>query len=150
MALRRLQKEQRELTKDPKGVTAAPLNESDLFNWQATIVGPEGTPYAGGVFKLAVTVPSDYPFKPPRVYFLTKIFHPNVNANGGICLDILKDQWSPALTIYRVLLSISALMAEPNADDPLMPEIALMYKQDRGKYIQNAEEWTRRYALGGS
>jgi ubiquitin-protein ligase len=59
------------------------------------------SPYSGGVFFLSITFPVDYPFKPPKVSFTTKIYHPNINANGSICLDILRDQWSPALTISK-------------------------------------------------
>lgn len=71
------------------------------FHWQATIMGPEGSPYAGGVFFLAIHFPTDYPFKPPKVNFTTPVYHPNINSNGSICLDILRDQWSPALTISK-------------------------------------------------
>ena len=78
----------------------------DLFHWQATIMGPEESPYTGGVFFLDIHFPADYPFKPPKVSFTTRIYHCNINSNGGICLDILKDQWSPALTISKVLLSV--------------------------------------------
>ena len=82
------------------------------------------SPYAGGVFFLSITFPTDYPFKPPKVSFTTKIYHPNINANGSICLDILRDQWSPALTISKVLLSICSMLTDPNPDDPLVPDIA--------------------------
>merc|ERR1712137_253685 len=75
-----------------------------------------------------------YPFKPPKVGFTTKIYHCNVNSNGAICLDILKDQWSPALTINKVLLSISSLLTDANPNDPLVPDIARLYLNDRAKH----------------
>lgn len=64
-------------------------------------MGPGDSPYSGGVFFLAIHFPTDYPFKPPKVNFTTRIYHPNINSNGSICLDILRDQWSPALTISK-------------------------------------------------
>ena len=82
-----------------------------MFNWQATIMGPKESAYEGGVFFLNIAFPSDYPFKPPKLHFSTKIYHCNISSNGSICLDILKDQWSPALTICKVLLSISSRRA---------------------------------------
>ncbi|MBA0724807.1 hypothetical protein Golax_021467 [Gossypium laxum] len=120
----------------------------DMFHWQATIMGPSDSPYAGGVFLVSIHFPPDYPFKPPKVAFRTKVFHPNINSNGSICLDILKEQWSPALTISKVLLSICSLLTDPNPDDPLVPEIAHMYKTDRAKYEATARGWTQKYAMG--
>ena len=110
--------------------------------WQATILGPEKSPYEGGVFFLTIKFPADYPFKPPKVQFNTKIYHPNINNNGGICLDILKEHWSPALTTSKVLLSICSLLTDPNPDDPLVPEIAMQYKKNRAVYTATAKEWT--------
>merc|ERR1719253_1049377 len=92
-------------------------------------MGPPDSPYAGGVFFLDIHFPADYPFKPPKVHFTTRIYHCNINSNGGICLDILKDQWSPALTISKVLLSICSLLTDPNPDDPLVPDIAQLLKR---------------------
>ncbi|CAN1158462.1 Ubiquitin-conjugating enzyme E2 28 [Linum perenne] len=92
-----------------------------MFHWQATIMGPPDSPYSGGVFLVTIHFPPDYPFKPPKVAFRTKVFHPNINSNGSICLDILKEQWSPALTIS---------------------------KTDRSKYETTARSWTQKYAMG--
>ncbi len=109
-------------------------------------MGPTDSPYQGGLFKLNIVFPLDYPFKPPKITFITKIYHPNVNANGIICLDILKNQWSPALTISKVLLSISSLLTDPNPEDPLVPEIAQLFKSNLVKYNENARNWTNKYA----
>lgn len=102
MALKRIQRELQELGRDPPAnCSAGPVGE-DLFHWQATIMGPDDSPYSGGVFFLDIHFPADYPFKPPKVSFTTRIYHCNINSNGGICLDILKEQWSPALTVSKV------------------------------------------------
>ncbi|KAG6753731.1 hypothetical protein POTOM_041729 [Populus tomentosa] len=261
MASKRILKELKDLQKDPPtSCSAGPVAE-DMFHWQATIMGPPDSPYAGGVFLVTIHFPPDYPFKPPKVMtfanpgyvhtlvnlkgeslcvcpdegisslldniikimlvvplsprppsgrglrfeplfcnkekgrafislmlfpnqqnwkkysglyevliqyelrcedmlndaalaskacvaFRTKVFHPNINSNGSICLDILKEQWSPALTISKVLLSICSLLTDPNPDDPLVPEIAHMYKTDRNKYETTARSWTQKYAMG--
>ncbi len=109
-------------------------------------MGPKGSPYDRGLFVLSIRFPIDYPFKPPKIIFQTKIYHCNVNSNGNICLDILKDQWSPALTISKVLLSISSLLTDPNPDDPLVPEIASILKSNKEQHDNIAKEWTRKYA----
>eukprot|EP00042_Codosiga_hollandica_P000287 m.923298 g.923298 ORF g.923298 m.923298 type:complete len:149 (+) comp108384_c0_seq1:134-580(+) len=147
MALKRIQRELKEVAADTSitGCSAGPVAD-DLFVWQATIMGPADSPYQGGVFFLNVTFPTDYPFKPPTIKFLTKIYHPNINASGNICLDILKKNWSPALTASKVLLSISSLLCDANPEDPLVPEIAAVYKGDRQKYNATAKQWTDKYA----
>ena len=147
MAEKRIKKELADFNKNPpKNCSAGPVHPDDLFHWYATIKGPSGSVYEGGVFNLNIHFPTDYPFKPPKCVFTTRIYHPNINSNGSICLDILKDQWSPALTISKVLLSISSLLTDPNPDDPLVPEIAHIYKTDRKKYEETAKEWTKKYA----
>ena len=147
MALKRIQKELIDLGRDPPvNCSAGPTNEQDQFHWQATIMGPDDSPYTGGVFFLNIHFPPDYPFKPPKINITTKIYHSNISSNGAICLGILKDQWSPEFTISKVLLSISSLMSEPNLDDPLVPEIANLYKNNRAQHDQTAREWTQRYA----
>uniref|UniRef100_A0A7S0NH57 UBC core domain-containing protein n=1 Tax=Phaeocystis antarctica TaxID=33657 RepID=A0A7S0NH57_9EUKA len=151
MALKRIMKELKDLSNDPPAnCSAGPHTQDDMFTWKATVMGPQGSPYAGGVFFLNVTFPTDYPFKPPKVQFTTKIYHCNVNSSGAICLDILKDQWSPALTISKVLLSISSLLTDPNPNDPLVPEIAQLLLKDPKKHDLTAKEWTQKYATSGS
>lgn len=148
MALKRINKELQDLKKDPPGsCSAGPVRDGqDMFHWEATINGPTDSPFEGGLFFLTIMIPTDYPFKPPKVCFKTKIYHPNINSNGSICLDILRSQWSPALTISKVLLSICSLLNDPNPDDPLVPDIARLFKTNRGEYNRNAKEWTRKYA----
>lgn len=147
MALKRIQRELQELGRDPPANCSAGPVGDDLFHWQATIMGPDDSPYSGGVFFLDAHFPADYPFKPPKVSFTTRIYHCNINSNGGICLDILKEQWSPALTVSKVLLSICSLLTDPNPEDPLVPEIAQMLKNNRTQHDATAREWTAKYAM---
>jgi len=147
MTSRRIKKELEELNLcPPTNCSAGPVGD-DLYKWQATIMGPEGSPYHGGIFFLKIEFPTDYPFKPPRINFSTPIYHCNINSNGSICLDILKDQWSPALTISKVLLSICSLIDDPNPNDPLVPEIADLLRKNKSLHDENAREMTLRYAL---
>lgn len=125
-------------------------DETNIYKWTITMQGPDDSPYQEGTFKLSVEFPSNYPFAPPSINFITKIYHCNVNNSGGICLDILKDQWSPALTINKVVLSIISLLNDPNPDDPLIPEIAQIYLNDRAQYIENAKRHTLIYAQSQS
>ena len=148
MALRRIQKELAELRSDPPANCSAGPEGEDIFKWEGMIMGPTDSPYTGGIFKLRIQFPVDYPFKPPHIQFTTKIYHPNINASGLICLDILKQQWSPALTIGKVLLSITSLLTDPNPDDPFVPEIAQQYKRSKTQYEAEAKAWTLRYASG--
>lgn len=147
MALKRINKELKELEKDPPmNCSAGPIDD-DIFHWEAMIMGPSDSPYQGGVFRLNIHFPADYPFKPPKVNFITRIYHCNINSAGGICLDILKDQWSPALTVSKVLLSICSLLCDCNPDDPLVPEIADLYRKNKDQHNANAVEYTRQYAM---
>jgi len=147
MALKRIHKEFRDFFKDPpSNCSAGPKNQDNMFRWQATIMGPADSPYSGGVFALDIEFPTEYPFKPPKIKFVTKIYHCNINDKGGICLDILKDNWSPALTIAKVLLSICSLLTDPNPEDPLVPHIATEYKQNRTLHDSTARKWTQDYA----
>ena len=143
---KRLQAELKEIiTNPPTNCSAGPMGDN-LLQWQATIMGPEGSPYHGGIFYLKIDFPDNYPFKPPKIVFTTKIYHCNINSNGAICLDILKNQWSPALTISKVLLSICSLMDDANPNDPLVHEIADLLKKNKALHDETARNWTMKYA----
>ncbi|XP_073116542.1 uncharacterized protein [Elaeis guineensis] len=119
-----------------------------LHYFNVMILGPTQSPYEGGVFKLELFLPEEYPMAAPKVRFLTKIYHPNIDKLGRICLDILKDKWSPALQIRTVLLSIQALLSAPNPDDPLSDNIAKHWKANEAEAVEKAKDWTRLYAGG--
>lgn len=146
--VKRILKELEELKKSPPENCSAGLMDpgNDIYKIQAMITGPEGSPYYGGIFFLQIDIPVDYPFKAPKFNFTTKIYHCNINSSGSICLDILKQNWSPALTISKVLLSICSLMDDPNPNDPLMPDIANLLVKDKQKHDMIAREWTMMYA----
>lgn len=147
MALKRIYKEFLDLSRDlPAQCSAGPVGE-DMFNWQATIKGPNDSPYQEGVFFLKIQFPFNYPLKPPKITFTTRIYHPNIDRNGNICLDILRSQWSPALTISQLLLSIYTMLCDPNPEDALVPKIAKVYIKNRQKYDRRARAWTQKYAM---
>lgn len=113
------------------------------------IAGPPDTPYEGGTFMLDITIPETYPFNPPQVRFTTRIWHPNISSvTGAICLDILKDQWAAAMTLRTVLLSLQALMAAAEPDDPQDAVVARQYKQNPALFRKTAQHWTAKYANG--
>lgn len=108
--------------------------DNDITHWEAVIAGPSKSPFENGKFTLDIKFPKEFPFKAPTIYFKTKVYHPNINSQGAICLDILKDSWSPALTVIKVLLSICSLLVDPNPNDPLDTDAANIYKTNREAY----------------
>jgi len=143
---RRIIKETQRLKTEPvPGIEVTP-DETNLRYFKVTIQGPEDSPFEGGLFKLELFLPEDYPMAAPKVRFLTKIYHPNIDKLGRICLDILKDKWSPALQMRTVLLSIQALLSAPNPDDPLDNEVAEIWKFNEVRAIQTAKDWTNKFA----
>jgi len=143
---RRILKETQKLTQDPvPGIEAIP-DEKNARYFHIKVFGPADSPYENGKFDLELFLPEEYPMAPPKVRFMTKIFHPNIDKLGRICLDILKDKWSPALQIRTVLLSIQALLSAPNPDDPLANDVAQLWKQNEQQAIRTAKEWTAQHA----
>ncbi|KAM9353821.1 ubiquitin-conjugating enzyme E2 E2 isoform 2-T2 [Symphorus nematophorus] len=143
---KRIQKELADITLDPPPNCSAGPKGDNIYEWRSTILGPPGSVYEGGVFFLDIAFTPDYPFKPPKVTFRTRIYHCNINSQGVICLDILKDNWSPALTISKVLLSICSLLTDCNPADPLVGSIATQYTTNRAEHDRTAKQWTKRYA----
>uniref|UniRef100_A0A0B7B2S0 UBC core domain-containing protein n=2 Tax=Arion vulgaris TaxID=1028688 RepID=A0A0B7B2S0_9EUPU len=146
-AMRRVQKELRDITRDPLPFGTAEPVDDDLFQWKGTLIGPADSPYQGGTFYLNITFPLDYPVKPPKIAFSTKIYHPNINSDGKISLNMLTGNWAPGLTMTTVLRGIYSLLEDPNPDDPLVSEIAATFKTNRSKYNRLAQEWTKKYAM---
>jgi len=121
------------------------LNNSDRTT-KVIFQGPKNTPYENGYFELSVNFPDDYPFKPPKVKLLTKIYHPNIADSGAIGLGILHDNWNPALTVQSIVNAIYYILENPDADDPYKPEIAMQLKQTPQLFFNTAQEWTMKYA----
>eukprot|EP00483_Globobulimina_turgida_P005259 UN05269 len=143
---RRVKKEIQRLRKERlPGIFVSPHPENIRY-FDIRIEGPEGSPYQGGTFHLELFLPREYPMKPPKARFLTKIYHPNVDKLGRICLDILKDKWTPALMVSKVCMSIQLLMQVPNPDDPLDNQVADHWKNDIDDAHNTAREWTGRFA----
>lgn len=147
MALKRINEELVDIGRDPPANCSAGPTGDDMFNWSGTVMGPSNSPYSGGIFFVNISFPTNYPFMPPKVHFVTKIYHCNVHTNGSISLDILKDQWSPALTVSKVLLAIVSLLENPNPTDPFVPDIAQLLLRDKPKHDAYAREWTEKYAM---
>jgi ubiquitin-conjugating enzyme E2 N len=143
----RITKETQKLNQEPApGICATP--HADNYRYFSVVVaGPSQSPYEGGVFNLELFLTAEYPMVAPKVRFLTKIYHPNIDKLGRICLDILKDKWSPALQIRTVLLSIQALLSAPNPDDPLANDVAEHWKSNEKEAIEVARQWTRKWAM---
>ena len=146
--LKRIENELKNINEDPPlNCSAGPIDTNNLFLWHGTILGPSDSPYSGGIFKLEIKFTEDYPFKPPKIKFLTKILHPNINSYGSICLDILNTSWCPRLSISKVLLSICSLLNDPNPSDPLNPNISKIYEEDKEKYNKLVRNYTLSHAI---
>ena len=146
---KKLYGEYKHLKKNPiEGITAEPIDENDLTVWKGRVEGAKGTPFEGGYFHFKIEIPEQYPFEPPEVKMITKVYHPNINSKtGSICVNILKKGvWVPTNSIQSVLLSLQGLLTKPNPDSPLVGEINKVYLEDIDKYNETVREWVKLYA----
>eukprot|EP01094_Clydonella_sp_ATCC50884_P018024 TRINITY_DN325_c0_g1_i5.p2 TRINITY_DN325_c0_g1~~TRINITY_DN325_c0_g1_i5.p2 ORF type:complete len:167 (+),score=29.20 TRINITY_DN325_c0_g1_i5:27-527(+) len=157
-AFRRLMQEYKEITQNPsEGLTAGPLSEDNFFEWEAYIMGPADTPYDGGMFTARLVFPPDYPLNPPKMRFVTPMWHPNIYPNGEVCISILHppgddpthyesavERWSPVQSVEKILISVISMLAEPNDESGANLEAARMWRDDREEFNRRAEETVRR------
>uniref|UniRef100_A0A673JLL4 Ubiquitin-conjugating enzyme E2 G1 n=1 Tax=Sinocyclocheilus rhinocerous TaxID=307959 RepID=A0A673JLL4_9TELE len=134
-----------ELNKNPvEGFSAGLIDDNDLYRWEVLIIGPPDTLYEGGVFKAHLTFPKDYPLRPPKMKFITEIWHPNVDKNGDVCISILhepgedkygyekpEERWLPIHTVETIMISVISMLADPNGDSPANVDAAKEWREDR-------------------
>lgn len=145
--LRRVNKEIADCKNDKTSNITIELVDSSPFHLKGSFPGPEDTPYQGGTFEVDIVIPESYPFQPVKMKFITKVYHPNVSsASGAICLDILKDAWSPVLTLKSTLISLQSLLCSPEPSDPQDAEVAKHFTTSRRSFEETARYWTKTYA----
>lgn len=146
--LRRVDKEIRQCIQDKASNIKVHIVGENLTHLKGVFKGPEGTPYEGGTFVIDIHIPSNYPFQPPKMKFDTRVYHPNISSQtGAICLDILKDNWSPVLTLKTALISLQSLLCDAAPNDPQDAEVAGHYLRDRAGFNKTAKQWTELHAM---
>jgi len=157
-ALKRLMAEYKQLCLNPPdGIVAGPVNEENFFEWEALIIGPEDTPFDGGVFRASLQFPTDYPMSPPKMKFISEIFHPNIYTDGRVCISILHapgddpmgyetsaERWSPVQSIEKILLSVMSMLAEPNPESGANVDASKMWRDDPEAFRRKAERLVRK------
>ncbi|CAE6447589.1 ubiquitin-conjugating enzyme (huntingtin interacting protein 2) [Rhizoctonia solani] len=145
--LRRVNKEISDCKNDKTSKISIDLIDDNPFHLCGSFPGPEDTPYEGGIYQVDIVIPDSYPFQPVKMKFITKVYHPNVSsASGAICLDILKDAWSPVLTLKSTLISLQSLLCSPEPNDPQDAEVAKHFLTSRPSFNDTARYWAEIYA----
>ena len=147
-----------DLTRNPiEGFSAGLVDDSNVLQWQVTIMGPPDTLYEGGFFTATMTFPRDYPNKPPDVKFKSEIWHPNVYPDGRVCISILHDagddpmgyecaseRWSPVQTVETIMLSIISMLSSPNDESPANIDAAKMFREDYAAFKKRVARCVRK------
>ena len=122
------------------------VEETNILQWIGLIV-PDSAPYNKGAFRIRMDFPAEYPFKPPKIMFQTKIYHPNIDEKGQVCLPIISpENWKPATRTDQVIQALVALVCDPEPEHPLRADLAEEYTKDKKKFMKNAEEFTKKFA----
>ncbi|KAJ1093117.1 hypothetical protein NDU88_006226 [Pleurodeles waltl] len=139
-----LRKQLAELNKNPvQGFSAGLIDDHDIYKWEVVVIGPQDTLFEGGFFKVHLTFPHDYPLRPPKMKFITEIWHPNVAKNGDVCISILhepgedkfgyekpEERWLPIHTVETIMISVISMLADPNSDSPANVDAAKEWRED--------------------
>lgn len=146
-ATKRLTKELSELRKEENSeYKTIDVEEGNMLRWNI-LLSPENAPYNKGAFKIEIQFPPEYPFKPPKIHFQTRIYHPNIDEKGQICLPIISaDHWKPATKTNQVLRSLMNLLSNPEPEHPLRANLAEEYTRDKKRFDKNAEDFTKKHA----
>jgi len=146
-ATRRLQKELSDIRKAGlRSFRDIQVDEQNMLTWIGLIV-PESVPYNKGAFRIEINFPAEYPFKPPKITFRTKIYHPNIDEKGQVCLPIIQaENWKPATKTDQVIQALVALVNDPEPEHPLRTDLAEEYTKDRKKFLKNAEDFTKKFS----
>mmetsp|Transcript_32101 Transcript_32101/g.65101 ORF Transcript_32101/g.65101 Transcript_32101/m.65101 type:complete len:148 (+) Transcript_32101:108-551(+) len=146
MAQNKLTKELKNLQTDPMPQGEAGPKAENMYEWEGVINGPEGTAYEGGKFRFELKFPAEYPFKPPKISFTTKVLHPNITPEGQVCLDLISQEWNPAVSVRQILLSLYTVFTDPNPANPLVPEVAKLLSEDREQFDAKVRQYVKDYA----
>ncbi|KIV76960.1 hypothetical protein PV11_08804 [Exophiala sideris] len=144
---RRITKDLADIRADTASQIFAETIGDNITNLRGSFKGPSGTPYEGGTYEVSITIPNEYPFKPPVMRFITKVWHPNISSQtGAICLDTLSTGWSPVLTIKSAMISLQSLLSSPEPKDPQDAVVAQQMIKNPKEFERAAKEWAVKYA----
>ncbi|RPB08413.1 ubiquitin-conjugating enzyme [Morchella conica CCBAS932] len=157
-ANKRLLKEYKALLREsPEGIVAGPVDESNLFEWECLIQGPDETPFEGGVFPATLSFPKDYPLNPPKMKFTCEMFHPNVYKDGTVCISILhspgddpnqyedaSERWSPIQSVEKILISVMSMLAEPNDESGANIDASKVWRDNKEEYSRRVRQCARK------